>query len=190
MIDETSKAITVRDIGKRRRRADAVLRTSMLAGYVDTRFGDAISDRRVAFDCAAEAFRKELASSLTVKPVDNDGEVSTRYEQIGPFIVKILLYIGKVPTDTSFVVAARLIEACVLRPAANIADIIKELAADVGSTFATVKRIAEGSFNCYDEEVLERISYLTGTKPLTALDAVCDLAIYIRRKMYNKVANA
>ena len=190
MIDSEEKQVVVKDYGKRRKRSDAVLRTSILGVYVDTRFGDAIKDRQVAFGCAAEAFRKELMSAMVVRPIDDGDEVTTRYEQVRPFIIKLLLYLGKIPTDSTFTVAARLIEACVLRPSANISDLIKDLAQSVGSSFAAVKRIAERSIDCYDDTVLEKIYYLTGTEPFNAIDAICDLAVYIRMKMFGNGAHA
>ncbi|MCH5162606.1 MAG: hypothetical protein J1G38_03855 [Clostridiales bacterium] len=158
----------------------------MLFGYVDTRSSNAITDRSKAFDLAKEAFRKESLSLLTIKPLDENRDSPARHERLRTFIIKLLLYIGKIPNDSSFVVAARLIEASVLRPAMNIIDLIKELAVSVGSTFPTVKRIAESSFDCYNDSVVNRIAALTGSVPMVALEAICDLAIYIRMKFYNE----
>lgn len=183
---DRSKTVSVKDVGNLRPRVDAVLKNSILFGYVDTRSANAVKDRSTAFELAAETFRNEITSALTVKPVGEETD-SARYELIKPFIIKLLLYLGKIPNDSSFVIAARLIEARVVRPDMNIGDAIKELSDSIGSTLPTVKRIAENCFDCYDESVVERISYLTGTRPFTSLEAICDLAIYIRLKMCSEI---
>ncbi len=180
---DSEKALDVKDTGNRIKRRDAVLRQSVLFAYVNNRSAYSISDRTCAFEAAAAAFRQEMLSALEIKPYSENPESTDRRELLRPFIVKLLLYLGKIPTEFSFMVAARLIEGCVLYPNANIKDLIEQLAGSVGSTFATIKRLAEGSIEWYDCNVAERITYLTGTKPFNALDALCDLAIYVRLKM-------
>ncbi len=160
---------------------ESVLNNSLLYGYVDVLSANAQHDRERAFAMAVDAFRNEVRSALTVSPID--GETAERYESVAPFIVKLLLYIGKIPTDAKFVLAARLIEARVRDPSVSLTETEQIIAVRTGVSYPTIKRLAEDCFDCYDKGETARISYLTGIVPNSATEAVCDLAVYVRTKM-------
>ena len=148
---------------------------SVLSEYV---FGD------MGYQKAAHAFRRECSALFALSV--GDGLVERR-EDMRNYIVKLLLYLGLLPRDNGFAVAARLIETAAIRADLELESIIDGFASAHGADRAAVERIIEKKFDPYDAELVDRVTTLVGTQPFTAKDVLCDIAVFVRLKYYDGI---
>ncbi len=141
------------------------------------------SDEDYSFDGAANAFRNEALAALVLLPSDSYFS-KRRKELLRPFIIKIFLYIGAIPGDRTYGLLARTLESFVVRPTEDYNKRFDYLAEKAGMTRAALLYRIEKNFDMRDADVAERISFITRTKPQTAMDAFFDVINYVRVIFY------
>lgn len=167
----------------------SVIKDSILFGYADNLSDSAIADRNVAFACAVNAFTGEATEAFSVSAFGaaNASGAAKKYELTRHRILKLLLYIGYDPDNPAFGLIAGLVEMRVRRPDAAFSEMLTELSQNTGVPYKVLDRELERSFSYYDGSALERMTYVTGTVPMSARDAVCDLAVYVRISAFDDV---
>lgn len=128
----------------------------------------------------AAAFKGETSIALDMFDKSTVRRGSTKL-----FIIRMLLFVGASPVGNKIAVVARLIEVLSLRPELSLNYIIEDFARTHSTDIATVTRTVEKAFNIYDPDFIERVTYLTGSEPLTAKDVLVDLSVYVRLKQQN-----
>lgn len=137
---------------------------------------------------AAEAFEAESARALTLE--NDTGTTPHRIESVRPLIIKILTYIGFLPTKQIKSIVAKVIELLAIDPEVDL-DRFYAIAAERSETDAeTIKRTVERAFDPFDPELTEKIMRLTGTEPFTSRDMIYDLSLYVRKKYIGGCVNA
>ena len=101
------------------------------------------------------------------------------YELIRPFIIKLLLYLGILPKSNKPMLAARLIENLALHGSSDVNAVISAEAERTGIKAETVVRALDKDLNPYDRDLTEKLFLLTGTRPQTTKDMLCDLSVYV-----------
>lgn len=159
-------------------RSVSVLKRSVLAKHIDNTYG------AYWYDDMIDAFEGESVSALSLAPTDSIASKIHR-EEIRPFILKLLLFVGV--SSEYYVLAARLIETLAVRPQDELNNVLRNTADRMKLTQKALASRLDRCFNLYDVQMFERISYLTRTTPLTARDAIIDLAGYVRVVFYSEV---
>ncbi|MCH5165247.1 MAG: hypothetical protein J1G01_02470 [Clostridiales bacterium] len=136
-------------------------------------------DGHLQFDDAVNAFERESARALALK------FNTSRFELPRTFIIKLLLHIGKIPTGNAFAVVCRVVEVLTDRPDMSFNDVILDFAKCHDCTVDAVTRIIDKFFNMYDNAMVERITSVIQTNPMTARDVICDLAAFTRARYFD-----
>ncbi len=168
----------------------SVLKDSILFRYIDNTSDEAIIDRNIAFDMAVNAFKNEAIEAFIIpsfRENEFDGRGAEKYELTRYFILKLLLYIGYDPDEMTFSLIARLIEMRVRRPNISFSEMLTELSQQTGIAYQNLDRDLERSLGYYNDDALDKVTYITGTVPLSARDIICDLAVYVRTKYFDDV---
>ena len=136
---------------------------------------------------AAEAFEAESVRALTL---ENDTETPHRIEPVRPLIIKILTYIGFLPTKQIKSIVAKVIELLATDPEVDL-DRYYAIAAERSETdIETIKKTVERAFDPFDPELTAKVARLTGTEPFTSRDIIYDLSLYVRKKYIGGCVNA
>lgn len=135
----------------------------------------------LSYEQALEIFAKECKEALYVAPIDTE-YFYKRFEIQRAFIVKILLYMGLTPNSETFTVIARLIDCIVSQPSLTLSECINKVAEVCGVSVNSVSKAIDKSFYIYDNSVYDKVTYLTRTNPVTAKDALYDIALYVGTK--------
>lgn len=156
-------------------RRHSVLNGSVLQEHAECGVND-------GFEKAKAAFAAEASELLCLEPIDSD-LLYKRSESMRGIIVKVLLYIGTLKIDKAALIAS-LVERVALDDEFRVEENIKNTAEFYGVKPSTVEGLVEKTFNLYDSAVFKRIEALTKTRPFTSKDALCDIALYVRTKVY------
>lgn len=124
------------------------------------------------------AFERESVEALTVRPMSAVMRLKRR-EDIKAFIVKALLFIGLYPRDSGFPMLVTILEK--MSDSFEFDDIVQAIADSSGMPPQTVEKLAVGQFDLAEAEQAQAVEYLTGAIPNTALDAIYDLALYLKK---------
>ena len=133
------------------------------------------------FESAVNAFANEARVAFEISS-NKVGDNVKRYASPRAFIIKLMLAIGLLPHDNSFAVIAKLVETLCLNPQIRLNDAIMRFAEAHGSTVDAVTRAIEKSLDAYDEKLIQRVTAFTQSRPMTAKDIICDIAVYVRAK--------
>ncbi|MCM1367366.1 MAG: hypothetical protein NC184_00935 [Roseburia sp.] len=146
--------------------------------------GDAAVDNFFdIFEEAACAFEKECAEAFGITRSDA-AIVNKRYEYIRTFIIKVLLFLDVFKRTKHYAAIAYMIEKLAVHPETDIALLMDEVANKIGASRSAITHAVENCFDIYDGWVAERIEYLTDSKPVTAKDAMFDVALFVRTRFY------
>lgn len=164
----------------------SVIKGTAMFDYVSNvgRGDDAVTCSGEIFDNAVCAFQNESAEALCISQ-NREFSVNRRFESMRPFIIKILLYIDIFNKINRYAVIAYMIESLATHPNTDINRLIEDVTQKIGIGRSAVIHMIERCFDVYDQSVADRITYLTSTKPVTAKDAMCDIALFVRTRFYN-----
>lgn len=156
----------------------SVLMRAVLSKYVDCSYG------KYWYDDMVDAFEREAVGALSLAPSDSVDFVNRR-EQLRPFLIKLLLYIG---VSSEFIpITAKIIETLTLQPRLELNTVLSVAACQMEITEKALSHRLDRCFNIYDLDMFERISYLTRTEPQTPKDALVDLSSYVRVVFFTEV---
>lgn len=166
------------------RKQSSILKGTALFDYVQNigRGDDAVVNYSGIFQEATRAFENECAEVFGISR-NSLFSVNRRYEYMRPFIIKILLFLDVFKRTKLYAAIAYIIEKLAIHPETDIAALIDDVVR-LGFIKAAVTRAVENCFDIYDDRVAERIEYLTDTKPVTAKDALYDIALFVRTRFY------
>lgn len=136
---------------------------------------------------AAEAFEAESIRALTL---ESDTGTPRRIESVRPLIIKILTYIGFLPTKQIKSIVAKVIELLAVDPEVDLDRYYAIAAERSGTDMETIKKTVERAFDPFDPELTAKVARLTGTEPFTSRDIIYDLSLYVRKKYIGGCVNA
>ncbi len=160
----------------------SVIKNTALYDILRSGRGNVDACREIDLHAAADIFVKESVQALGISPIDSSAVVE-RFENVRPFILKTLLFIGVDTVGNKLPLTARLIHRLALHPEVGVSQAMNDLAKRARLNYTTISRIVDEALNVYDGFITKNISFLTKSVPVTSRDALADIALYVRTKI-------